>query len=240
MKAKKSEIKEFIKKQGKFDKYIIDSFIKYCKDYLGHYKSLEDAYKGFNNNSPIFHECGISDIEQKIYPIRLFYDDSGYHFLDDSCSAIINSYHFVYRFKNMEEAVEYTKRNPLKKKDDATVPIVQGLVTPKESVLQWWVLKDENAYDNIGNIKSILEGGLYRRWAATYMNSRVMYHYEQYYRESSSWERPGYGSTKIYKVPNDFYEKYRKVEVSECNYGGSAWYCNWNFSKSEAKSDKNR
>ena len=56
MKAKKSEIKEFIKKQGKFDEYIIDSFIKYCKDYLEYYKSLEDAYKGFNNNSPIFHE----------------------------------------------------------------------------------------------------------------------------------------------------------------------------------------
>lgn len=240
MKAKKSEIKEFIKKQGKFDEYIIDSFIKYCKDYLEHYKSLEDVYKGFNNNSPIFHECGISDIEQKIYPIRLFYDDSGYHFLDDSCSAIINSYHFVYRFKNMEEAVEYTKRNPRKKKDDVIAPLVQGLALSKEPVLKWRVLKDENAYDNIGNIKSISEGGLYRRWAATYMNSQIMYHCEQYYRESSSWKRPSYGSMKIYEVPNDFYEKYKEVEVSECNYGGSAWYYNWNFSKSETKSDKNR
>lgn len=136
MKINKSEIKEFIKKQGKFDEYIIDSFIKHCEnDGPDYYKSLEDAYKDFSENSPIFHECGLSDVAQKMYPIRLFYDDNGYHFLDNKCSAILNNYHFVYRFKTMEDAVKYTERNPRKKKDDAIAPIVQGLVTPKESVL---------------------------------------------------------------------------------------------------------
>ena len=174
MKVKKSEIKEFIKKQGDFDKYIIDSFIEhYENDGPNYYKSLEDAYKDFNDNSPIFHECGLSDVAQKAYPIRLFYDDNGYHFLDNDCSAIINSYHFVYRFKNMEDAVEYTKRNPREKKDNSIISLAQDLSIPKKSSLRWWVLKNESPYDSIGNIRwSPLAGGLYRHWAATYTDNK--------------------------------------------------------------------
>ena len=241
MEVKKSEIKKFIKKQGDFDEYIIDSFIKYCKDYLNYYESLEDAYKEFNDNSPIFHECGLSDLDQKIYPIRLFYDDNGYHFLDNKCSAIVNSYHFVYRFKNMEDAVEYTKRNPREKKDNSIVSLAQGLSVPKKSSLRWWVLKDESPYDSIGNVRwSPLAGGLYRHWAATYTDNQVMYHNEQYYWEGSGWENAGYGPTEVHEIPDDFYERYREVNESDCSQGSGAWYCNWNFSKSKAQTDKTK
>lgn len=240
MKAKKSEIKQFLKEYSKFDKYIIDSFIEhYENDGPNYYKSLEDAYKDFNNNSPIFHECGLSDVAQKTYPVRLYYDDNGYHFLDDERSAIINSYHFVYRFKNMEDAIEYTKRNPREKKDYGILSLAQKLNTPKKSALQWWVLKTENAYDSIENVRSPSEGGLYRNWAATYKNSQVIYHHEQYYWEGSGWERSGYGPTEVHEIPDDFYERYREVKESECSQGSGAWYCNWNFSKSDkVKSNK--
>lgn len=105
MKFKKSEAKEFIKNKNNFDKYAVHNFVNFCQANSLFYKDLEEAYNVFIVDDPIFHDCGLSMAAKKAYPIRLFYDDNGYHFLDDRCTSILNSYHFVFRFPNMKDAL---------------------------------------------------------------------------------------------------------------------------------------
>lgn len=149
-----------------YDEYFVNNFIDFCKD--NNLEDTEESYEIFLAKGPIFQTCFVNEIIERLYPILLYYDDSGYHFLK-SQSAILGTYHFVARFPDFDQATAYTLRNPKENKNSIKFSILDDFISKnKKPTIRWWVLKDAKTYDGSENEKTVINGGLYRSWCATY------------------------------------------------------------------------
>lgn len=217
-----------------YDEYFVNNFIDFCKD--NNLEDTEESYEIFLARGPIFQTCFVNEIIERLYPILLYYDDSGYHFLK-SQTAILGTYHFVARFPDFDQANAYALRNPKENKNPYNSVIFDTLNISKKPTIRWWVLKDAKAYDGSENERTVINGGLYRSWCATYEDTQVAYHNEYFCRETQAWERVGLQGFTIGEIPKDFESKYREVSAAECSYGSEAWLLKWNVNKVKIDSD---
>jgi len=217
-----------------YDEYFINNFIDFCKD--NNLEDTKESYELFLAKSAIFQTCFVNEIIERLYPILLYYDDSGYHFLK-SQTAIPGTYHFVARFPNFDQAEAYTLRNPKENNNSLKFAILDGLTKNIKPAIRWWVLKDAKAYDGSENERTVRNGGLYRSWCATYEDTQVAYHNEYFCREIQAWERVGLRGFTINDIPKDFESRYREVNADECSCGSEAWFIKWDVNKIKIDSD---